>query len=426
MNYNNAPFEFTIAVVGGGLVGSLAALSTAKILSNSPHFSVKIDVFEQHPSPGAAGYLAQYDARNLVISSATADYFRSLKIWDNLQQGLVSIDELNISRMNGPGRSHIAAIDEGVVALGYVADMQELAQTLAELAKTEGVQFHYNCQLEKIKPVQSGYQLQWPGGQGFFNLVIAADGENSWVCQSLGFFKQSQRYAQKALVANVNMEQAMPGVAYERFTSSGAVTLLPLTQHGFERRMSLVWIDSPERLDELQSLSEQSFLQQLAHALPLKTAFANKGHSKVYPLRYQVRDERVRPHLVLVGNAAQTLHPIAAQGFNLAVRDIRDFLDVCFEHLQTCKNQQTAFSGSFMSEFAKIRNQDVKRVRTFVDVLDRAFFQSSFPFTRGLLQDLALFGFEIAPGTKSLLSQFAMGGRRRFARAKSSLEVPGL
>lgn len=406
--------EFSIAVVGGGLVGALAALSVAKSLERSHAVKVNIHVFERYSSPTSDHYRAQYDARNLVLSSATADFFHSLGIWDALEAHLVPIDRLHVSRFNGRGRSQISAYDEGVAALGYVADMQSLAIKLSTLAGAHpNIQFHYDCQLESIQPIADGYCLDWHGGSGAYDLVMAADGENSWVCQRLGFRQQNRTYSQEALVTNISLEQPINGDAYERFTSSGAVTLLPLAQDGFERRMALVWIDQPGRLAQLQSLTEQGFLQQLASILPLDSAYIEKGVSKVYPLRYQVRDERVRPHLVLIGNAAQTLHPIAAQGFNLAVRDIRDFIQCMTQQLQAQNAQQFSFSGEFMRKFSTSRDKDVKRVRSFVDVLDQAFFKSSFPITRGLVQDLALFGFEAVPGAKAMLSRFAMGGRRR-------------
>lgn len=418
-----------IAVIGGGLVGALAALSVAKLFHDLVDSNCEIHVFERYSSPegmvvsseaSSLSYVQQYDARNLVISSATARFFRELGIWDDVRPNLVAIDSLDISRVSGRSESTITAKNEGVEALGYTADMSQLAAQLSKLAAEHThVRFSYDAQLRKLLPKQFGYELEWGDNAGKFDLVIAADGENSWVCAQLGIFKESKVYDQQALVANVSMDRAMSGMAYERFTDGGAITLLPLTQHGYESRMALVWIDDPKRLKELNVLSETAFLQQLARALPIEPAFLTKGHSKIYPLRYQVRHERVRPHLVLVGNAAQTLHPIAAQGFNLAVRDIQDFVMILRDRHKRLQEQESLFSGEFMSYFAHERDKDVRRVRTFVNGLDRFFFQSSFPFLRGVLQDLALFSFEHLPGAKATLSRFAMGGQKKSSPRKS-------
>jgi 2-octaprenyl-6-methoxyphenol hydroxylase len=172
--------------------------------------------------------------------------------------------------------------------------------------------------------------------------------------------------------------------------------------------MALIWIDAPEKLSPLQSLSEPAFLQRLAQYLPLDAVYSQKGHSKIYPLQCQLRNERVRPHLVVIGNAAQSLHPIAAQGFNLAVRDIRDFMRIIGNQAP-----EVMFSGAKMQHFAAQRATDVRKVRGFVDVLNRAFLvRQKTPFL-GFLQDAALLGFELIPGAKASLSRFAMGGRSR-------------
>lgn len=417
----------SIAIVGGGLVGSLAALSMAR-LCRAAGYELRINVFEQNHQPSMAvaksltaenEYATQYDARNVVLSNATAEFLKQLSVWSALEKALVPIEKLHISRLHGLGSSCILAQDEGVQALGYVADMAQLAREFVGLAMQDpSINYHFGAKIEAIKPLQSGYRLHWRQEEELeqaFDLVMVADGYNSFICQNLGLTATQRQYSQQALVANVSMDQAMPNTAYEQFFNGGAITLLPLTQQGFSQRMGLVWIDHADRLTELQSLSEARFLQQLAQKLPLQAAYLKIGQTKIYPLNYQLRQERVRPHLVVIGNAAQSLHPIAAQGFNLAVRDVRDFAEMSIANAGKKNSSELAleFSGDAMQIFAKWRARDVQNVERFVDGLQSLFLTPAKTPVKSALQDLALLGFEFVPGAKAALSRFAMGGRAR-------------
>ena|GEM_PF-195810 len=405
--------SLSIGVIGGGVVGSLAAISLSKALS-AVFNQFQIEVFEQFPQPSAQdqAYQQQYDARNLVVSSASVDYFKQLQLWQQLSSEFVPIEELHISRLAGFGRSQIKAQDEGVEALGYVADMAQLTLTLLDLAQQDmHIHCHFNAKITKLTPIQQGYIVTTDTSSKQFDLIIIADGQYSWACKQLGIAGQEKMYPQQALVTNITLEQPVANIAYEQFFRGGAITLLPLTQQGYQHRMALVWIDQLANLERLEGVSDLSFLQQLARHLPAHLVPTQKGHSKIYPLRFQVRHERVRPHLVVIGNAAQSLHPIAAQGFNLAVRDIRDFTHTFAAQVASLGVCPALFSGSSMQAFANARAQDVSKVSSFVQLLNLGFFSTrALPFS-GLLQDLALTGFETIPGAKAGLSRFAMAGR---------------
>ena len=406
-----------IAIVGGGLVGGLAAVSMARALSHQ--LKVSIDVFERFPRPeqDSLSYQEQYNARNLVLSSATAAFLEDMALWENLKHLLVPIKSLKVSRLHGLGHSTIESQDEGVNALGYVADMALLAKAIATFAEAEtAVNYHYSAEIKSIKPKNAGYQLAFstPDICTDYDLVMVADGQKSWVCDALGIASDNASYGQHALVTNVTLTEDVAPVAYEQFIPGGALTLLPLTQSGFNRRMALVWIDSEATLKELESMPESQFLQELSQRLSLDAEYVEKGNSQIYPLNYQLRHERVRPHLVIIGNAAQSLHPIAAQGFNLAVRDVRDFIQMTLLHLEN--NNKELFSGAWMAQFSAKRQADVSKVSGFVSTLTKVFFKSSAMPIRGFLQDFALAGFELIPGAKRALSQFAMGGQKKSGR----------
>lgn len=408
----------SIGVVGGGLVGALAALSIVHAARDLDNIAIKVDLYERYGQPDTSSktneYQSQFDARNIVLSSATAVFLKQIGLWDAVVEQLVPIEELKVSRLNGFGKSTISAAHEGVNALGYVADMGFLAAHFLKAAQEhQSIQIYFSTEISRLQALQDGYLLQATNDnqaqEKKHHLIVAADGQNSSVCQHLGIRSETKTYSQHALVANVQMDKPIENTAYEQFIQGGAITLLPLNQVEFPERMSLVWIDEPGRLRALTDLSEQAFLQELSTKISIpKMSFASKGHAAIYPLSYQLRTERARPHLVVVGNAAQTLHPIAAQGFNLAVRDIRDFIQLVFK-----PNQPERFSGRVMQEFTDLRLHDIRRVKGFVNILNTAFFKSSASPIRGFLQDSAILGFELLPGAKASLSRFAMGGRSR-------------
>jgi len=408
-----------IACVGGGLVGVLTAYALQRLIQ--PLISIEIHIFERYAKDtsdsGISAISQQYDTRNLVLSSATVTFLKQLGLWDILQPALAPIADLYISRQKGLGRSHISAQSEAVAALGYVADMSQLSQLLSSNL-TEGQQnifFHYGVTLDELTPKSYGYDLNWHQSneriKNSFDLLLAADGQNSWVSSQLGIAVEEREYAHSALVTNLDFDQSINQSAYERFVSDGAITLLPLNQYQFKQRRALVWIGPKNKMQDFQALSNNNFLHEFHEAIGVFKSHSRElmatsvGARKVYPLNRATRAERVRPRCVLLGNAAQTLHPIAAQGFNLAVRDIQDLCEILIQDI----SHGHFGSAECLTSFSKMRQPDVDRVKHFVDALTNGFVNSSKTLP-GPLKDAAILSFELIPGAKSALSRFAMGG----------------
>ena len=427
-----------IACVGGGLAGSLAAIALMKALS--PYVALEFHVFEQFSNPflededldhneKASSFLAQYDARNIVLSSATIQFLKHLGVWAELSEFLVPIHQLHISKHKSFAKSQIIAKDEHVEALGYVADLGALSLAFQRLA--EGAIFHYQATMEGLKPTQTGYSLRWrePALEDIqtleAHLVLGADGQFSWVGKTLRIPQTYKSYQQKALVCNLDVSSSMQQLAYERFLSDGAITLLPLNHGQFQKRMSLVWIGPVDKVDQLCDLTDEMFLEELSHLMggafiDQTVQFVSVGRRQTYSLGQHQMNERVRPHCVFIGNASQALHPIAAQGFNLAVRDIRDLSKLLANQLllSDASNTEAFPAPGLLQNFSAMRSADVEKVKFFVETLVKTFFKEEVGLSRFVqsnMQTLGLALFELLPGAKPGLSRFAMGGRAREA-----------
>ena len=150
------------------------------------------------------------------------------------------------------------------------------------------------------------------------DLAVLADGGRSGLREQLGIAVTQQAYQQSALIANISASQAHLGQAFERFTEAGPMAMLPLA----ENRCALVWTRPTLDAERLLKLDERGFLAELQEAFGYRLGALHKvGARHLYPLALTEAQEQVRPHLVVLGNAAHSLHPIAGQGYNLSLRD---------------------------------------------------------------------------------------------------------
>jgi 2-octaprenyl-6-methoxyphenol hydroxylase len=293
-----------IIVVGGGPVGAALALGLEQQ-------GCDVTLLEARTNANA-----EDDARTLALSHGSRLILERLGVWP-LPDAPTAITKILVSQRGGFGRVEMTAEEAGVSALGYVVEYGGLQRALTAALGRSGVRIETGCavlavngdaRLACVTVEQAGMRRDVQAG-----LVIIADGGASLELSAV----KSHDYGQSAMVCNVSAEQSHRNRAFERFTNEGPLALLPHAQG-----WALVWTARPERAAALAAVDEKSFCAELRNIFGAALGnFTLCGRRQVFPLRLKVAARAVAPRCVLIGNAAQTLHPVAGQGFNLGLRD---------------------------------------------------------------------------------------------------------
>ena len=395
--------EFDVLIVGGGMVGA----TMAQALSPLP---LRIGVIEAVPFKSA--HQPSYDDRAIALAQGSARVFQSLGLWQALADQVSPIRKIHISDRGHFGVTRIDAAEERVEALGYVVENRVVGAVLAEeLPRHDNVELI--CPASVIAARLDDQRATLTIDRDSVveeldaRLVIAADGGNSIIRQLLQIPTRQWDYGQTAVIANVTPERHHQGVAYERFTDTGPVALLPNAPPGSDepRRCSLVW--SVRRGDEQRvlDLDDASFLAELQTRFGYRLGrFEKVGRRNAYPLKLVRAKQQTRPRLALIGNAAHTLHPIAGQGFNLGLRDVAVLADVVADALA---QQLDPGAAEVMARYADWRRWDHRKVIGFTDTLARLFSNPLAPVA--LVRNAALLGLDLLPPVKHLLTRQTMG-----------------
>ena len=398
--------HYDIVIVGGGMVGiSLALLLRAQ----QPWNILLIEAQELASSDGpvSGAYSSSFDARSTALSWSSKNIYQSIGLWPQLKKHLSAIAQIHVSDRGHVGMTRIDAGDANVDALGYVVENQWLGSVLLnQLTKTD-IQLLGSCKLETIEPLASGMRLQLQQADKDLQtietkLLVIADGADSTTAQQLGIQSQSTPYDQTGIIANVSLEKPHGGVAYERFTDQGPMALLPLADFKGRPRSALVWTQPRAMAETLMAADEQAFLEQLQLRFGYRLGhFKQLGKRVAYPLALTTATEQVRRHLVVMGNAAHSLHPVAGQGFNLSLRDAAALANSLAE------------AGDRIGDLAVLQNYQQQQA---IDQRNTVLFSDSLPKLFGLSSSIVALGrnsgllaMDLIPSLRNSFAQFGMG-----------------
>ncbi|WP_266168411.1 2-octaprenyl-6-methoxyphenyl hydroxylase [Dyella subtropica] len=303
-----------VLIVGGGLVGASLAIALDAAGCDAILVEAAAPRVDTQPS---------YDERNLALARATVNGLDAIGVWRHAAAQATPIKHIHISRAGDFGSARMDAEREGVDALGWTLPARELGVALLRrLDECTRLRRLAPAKLEALEPLADGWRAQIRTAEGLQSidaaLVVGADGTASYVREQLGIEAEVHDYQQTLFVCTVTPERAHANRAYERFADNGPVALLPLT----ERRCGLVLTVPSEEADAVVKLDDAGFIAFAQQRFGWRLGrLGRPGKRHPYAIKRVAAQRLIGPRAVLVGNAAQTVHPIGAQGFNLGLRD---------------------------------------------------------------------------------------------------------
>lgn len=371
-----------VVIVGGGLVGAALARSLAihKIRS------IVID-----NQSATALYSANLDNRGLALSYSSIKILEQLKIWPELQQFATPIKTVHVSEQGAFGFTKLEASKYGLSVLGYVVSASSLGKAIVhDLDQNEFVTVLRPVNIETCS-YDSNTQLWQINVNSQIittKLVVAADGTNSLLRNYTNTAVTTKDYQQSAIVCNITTQQPINNIAYERFTKHGVLALLPFGV----KQLKCVFTVANVNLDALKQKSDLQYLEFVQNAIGAKVGkLLAVLDRKVFPIQHLVNHQLVAPGVVFIGNSANTLHPVAAQGFNLGLRDIEQLTSLLVA------SQNDALS-SVLQQYVKLRTTDHAKTQKFTNSLVEIFAHDS-----SIIRNFRRFGLlatQIIPGIK--------------------------
>lgn len=387
-----------VLIVGGGLVGASLAACLARDVS------VRIVVVEKFPPPQQEGeFHPSYDARNTALANGTCHIFDQLGIWRSMRENAAAITTIDITNQGSFGRAVIRAEEERVRALGYVIENRWIGRSLYQhLRQCRNVDFRAPAHVTSLQYQQDQVEAVLEDGSRLVTpLVVIADGAQSSTRQMLGIGARVTDYEQVAIVTAVTPDKPHHHVALERFSASGPLAVLPQT----DNRLGIAWCREPQEAQRLMAAPDEDFMRALEQAAgPGIGRLIKVGRRSSYPLSLTLAEEQVRPNVVVLGNAAHGLHPVAGQGFNMAMRDVAVLAQTLFAARQ---RQQSWGDFRLLQSYLQQREQDQFNTIQFSDKLTQLFSNRN-PWL-SVLRNSGLVLFDTLQGTKRWVARYAMG-----------------
>lgn len=383
-----------IIVIGGGMVGAAAALGLAKL-------GVKVALIEKNPLPNFVEN-APYDVRISAISAASVELLSQLGAWQAIEQMRVCpYDGLETWEIDGFNTAFHAS-ELGLDKLGYMVE-----NNLIQIGLWQALSAYPNCQqavgFQQISANRNGelWEVTLDNQQKFSApIVLACDGANSLVRSWSGIGLTSWQYRQHCLLAVVNTEKAQQSVTWQQFFPTGPRAFLPLLDH----QGCVVWYDSPQRIQQLKQMQSAKLSEEIMAAFPERLGKVEVTAHGSFPLTRQHAQSYVRNGIVLVGDAAHTINPLAGQGVNLGFKDVKALLEVAEQAVQ--KGQNLA-NEELWKAYERKRKPDNLLMQTGMDVFYKTFKTELLPVK--VLRNLGLIMAQRATPLKKKALKYALG-----------------
>jgi 2-octaprenyl-6-methoxyphenol hydroxylase len=403
-----------LAIAGGGLVGASLALALAPL-------GLRIALVEGVAPVAGSGEHPSFDERTTALANGTVRVFDSLGVWRHMAREATPIKRIHVSEQGRFGTARIDAAGQGLDALGYVLPNRVIGAALwAGLRDCRGV--------DVIAPARAtgseladdvrvlAYERDGAGQRIAARLVVAADGAKSLIRAQAGIGSDHWPYGQTAVIATITTQRFHDHVAYERFTPDGPIAVLPLA----EGRCGIVWTRRPEEAARLLALADDEFLAEFQRAFGFRLGrILRVGQRHSYELELVRTARHTAARLAVIGNAAQSMHPIAGQGFNLGLRDAACLAEVIADARESGEADPGA--GAILEAYAKWREEDQGRIVAFTDGLVRLF-GSPLGLVRGL-RSAGLMAFDVFPPAQSAMARLSVGAAGRVPRLARGLPL---
>lgn len=399
--------QHEVVIVGGGMVGLSLALMLAKA-------DIRVKLLEAIKYPDyendqVAPYHSSFDARNTALSRRSVQIYQQLALWELLQQHATPIMQVHITEQGSFGKARLVAEREKVESFGQVIENAWLGRVLLNQVRLhplidliDGVKvtsLTQDVELTTVQATRDGNAIEPIQSR----LLIAADGRDSFCRQALGVGVDVHDYDQVAIVTAVETTQPHAQVGFERFSALGPLALLPLPG---QYRRSVVWpVKKGTEGEWLGEENDQHFLDALQQTYGDRAGkFIKTGKRFSFPLSQVLAHKQAIGRVILMGNAAHTIHPVAGQGFNLCLRDA----DVLVRFIQDQLTQSDDLGDpEMLKAYEQSRLKDQQRVIKFCDSVVRGFSHQN-PLLK-LIRNTGLIAFDVVPGIKPLVANYAMG-----------------
>jgi len=406
--------EADVLIVGGGLAGS----TLAHALALTPLTTVLVEARDpsqlEQPS---------FDGRATALANGSQRILASLGLWEKVAADAEPIRSIHISECGRFGAARLNAQEEGVAALGYTLENRILGAALwRALDAADGFTCLAPAKLSSLTVGDDRVEAEVTTASERLSIVakvvVAADGANSQVRRELAIATYEDSYEQQALILNCATEIPHAGRAFERFTQDGAVAFLPLSAD----RVAVVWTLSHQEASRVASLEDEAFRRELQAVFGYRLGRITRTGSRVaYPLARLRSAAVIGSRAVLIGSAAVNLHPIAGQGFNLALRDVASLAESFTERLDGQRMADDPGSADVLDRYQRWRERDQKRVAALTHGLIRLFGYGTWPLAAS--RGMGLMAFDLVPGAKAALARQTMGLSGRLSRLARGLPL---
>jgi len=398
--------KFDIAIVGGGMVGASLAVALEGL-------GLRVALIEAVPHDSASQ--PSFDERTTALSNGSRRILETLGLWSAVSGAATPIRKIHVSDQGRFGFARVDAAEQGLTAMGYVVPNRSLGTALwTRLSRSESLRVFCPAHVTRVLPTDRTVELiiSEEGSDDVTieaRLVVAADGAQSAVRSAFGVAAEVRDYEQTAVITAVLPQRFHDYVAYERFTATGPMALLPLA----DGRCTLVLTLKPDVAKAAMAWSDEEFIAEVQRRFGFRLGrFLKVGRRVPYPLSLTRSGRTSSGRCVVVGNAAQGLHPVAGMGFNLGLRDVASLAELVADQQRAA--QPDLGDGAVQADYDAWRAADRSGIIAFTDGLIRVFSNPLGAVQR--LRNLGLLAFDVLPPAKSALSRLSTGASGRIPK----------